>query len=465
MNEKKYIKAKQVNQVKIAFTKKLITPFAGVAALIGKFLEQLNFKAWVEANIGITETSPNAKGLYEKVLGQFLTILVGGSRFSHMEWWRNGEEILYECFGVKWLPRATSVLTRFWNKVSQPLANGLAVAARRLVLQLMEKDGVVEDNLNFDSTVLVRYGKQEGAKKGYNPKKRGRPSHHPLLAFLGNGYVVNVWNRSGDTASSEGILDFFKQTLKAVVAQFSIKRILCDSGFYHIDFIEYLEANRYSYIIAAPMIQLLQQRIWNIRKWSRVVRGIHVAEFYFEHQDEKWDTPRRYIVIRQEIGERPKAMGKQLSLFENMAESSQYRYSVLLTNDETASPEEIWRNYRPRANDENAIKDLKEGYGFSAFNTENFWATEAVMVMNALVFHNLVHYLNRNILSHRRPVSQLKTIRSKYLILPAQLGRDGGYHVLRIAVKDKRLRARLSFFLEQIARFVDELNCIAVETG
>jgi hypothetical protein len=465
MKQKKDIKAKQVNQVKIAFTKKLITPFAGIAALIGKFLEELNFKGWVEANIGISECSPNAKGLYTKVLGQFLTILVGGTRFSHMEWWRNGEEILYECFGVKWLPKATSVLTRFWNKVTQPLANGIAEAARKLVLQLMARDGIVEDNLNFDSTVLTRYGKQEGAKKGYNPKKQGRLSHHPLLAFLGSGYVVNVWNRSGDTASGSGILDFFKQTLKAVVGQFSIQRILCDSGFYRIDFIEYLEANGYVYIISAPMSRVLQQRIWKISQWIRVDQGLHVSEFYFEHEDEKWEGPRRYVVIRQKAGERPNARGKQLALFENMVESPQYRYSLLITNDEKASPEKVWRNYRPRANDENAIKDLKEGYGFAAFNTENFWATEAVMVMNALVFHNLIHYLNRKVLSHRGPVQQMKTIRSKYLILPAQLGNDGGYRVLRIAVKDKGLRARLVFFLEQITRFVDELNCIAVETG
>lgn len=37
----------------------------------------------------------------------------------------------------------------------------------------------------MDSTVVVRYGKrQAGAERGYNPKKRGRPSHHPLVAYV-----------------------------------------------------------------------------------------------------------------------------------------------------------------------------------------------------------------------------------------------------------------------------------------
>ena len=32
------------------------------------------------------------------------------------------------------------------------------------------------------TTVFERYGKQEGSLKGHNPRKHGRPSHHPLLA-------------------------------------------------------------------------------------------------------------------------------------------------------------------------------------------------------------------------------------------------------------------------------------------
>lgn len=38
--------------------------------------------------------------------------------------------------------------------------------------------------LVLDSTVVVHNGgKQAGAEIGYNPKKPGRPSHHPLLVL------------------------------------------------------------------------------------------------------------------------------------------------------------------------------------------------------------------------------------------------------------------------------------------
>ena len=55
----------------------------------------------------------------------------------------------------------------------------------------------ISDNFNFnyftldiDSSVMTRYGEQEGAKKGYNPTKKGRPSHHPLIAFIADVKLV-----------------------------------------------------------------------------------------------------------------------------------------------------------------------------------------------------------------------------------------------------------------------------------
>ena len=64
--------------------------------------------------------------------------------------------------------------------------------------------------LDLDSTVFERYGqRQEGALKGYNPRKPGRVSHHPLLAVLaGVNFILHGWLRSGNLqfgAWGEGI--------------------------------------------------------------------------------------------------------------------------------------------------------------------------------------------------------------------------------------------------------------------
>ena len=97
----------------------------------------------------------------------------------------------------------------------------------------------------------------------------------------------------------------------------------------------------------------------------------------------------------------------------------------MITDDSMLTPEEIWKHYRPRANDENVIKDLKEGYGFESFTVNNFWAPEAVLTMIAVVFHNLIIHLNRTILNLSRAHQQLKTLRHRYFTHPGQLGKDG----------------------------------------
>jgi hypothetical protein len=448
------------NQVKIEFTDKPITAWGGIAGLVSRYLHKIGFKEWVEESIPIEEKSNNGKGVYQKVLALFLTVLVGGQRFSHLSWWGHGVEAIYAGFGVKWLPAAASTLTRFWSKINrQVLSEAIGERCRQFTSQIITWEGISKDNLNLDSSVITRYGEQEGAKKGYNPKKRGRPSHHPLIAFIGSGYIVNLWNRSGNTHSAQSCVDFFAQTVNSL-GSLIIRRVLCDSGFYDIDFIKHLES-KYTYIIAVRIIEVLQSKSIHDVVLKKIDDGLEAGDFYFQHKDKKWDKPRRYIVIRQTVSKRPRATGKQLKLFE---EYSGYRYSLMITNDEESSPEEVWREYRPRANDENTIKNLKDGYGLAAFNFNNFWATESFMMLNAMVFHNLVHYLNRNILNKNSPKEQLKTIRPKWFIIPAQLGNAAGTTILRISVRNPKIRLRLEEFLDQICNISHCLNCIAVES-
>jgi hypothetical protein len=58
----------------------------------------------------------------------------------------------------------------------------------------------------LDSTVFERYGHQQGALRGPNPRKHGRPSHHPLLAVLAEvHFVLHGWLRSGNCGASPGV--------------------------------------------------------------------------------------------------------------------------------------------------------------------------------------------------------------------------------------------------------------------
>jgi hypothetical protein len=252
----------------------------------------------------------------------------------------------------------------------------------------------------------------------------------------------------------------------ALGRHFEVQHVLCDSGFYRIEFIEYLENRRYCYILSVPITQPIQREIAQVSTWERIEEGLEVGEFFFEHADVKWTRPRRYVVVRQHVQTRPEAPGKhgkQMMLFEEYEELGQYRYSVLITNDHDLAAVEVWRQYRPRANDENVIKDLKEGLGLGAFNVNSFWATEAILVATSLVCYNLLHYLDTQLLNRKQGTHQAKTIRHTWFILPGQLGNSGGRYRLRIAVKPGKVRAKLVRVLNEIQRLPYQLNCNAVQ--
>ena len=74
--------------------------------------------------------------------------------------------------------------------------------------------------LVVDSTVVVRYGRnQAAAEVGYNPKKRGRPSHHPLVAFIRDtGDCLGVRWRGADAHTAAGAAEWIEELVERLRA-------------------------------------------------------------------------------------------------------------------------------------------------------------------------------------------------------------------------------------------------------
>jgi hypothetical protein len=105
-------------------------------------------------------------------------------------------------------------------------------------------------------------------------------------------------------------------------ANFHSNRVLRDSEFYEINLIEYLEHRCLRYIIAVPISHTMQREILQVKQWHTVSKGVEVDEFRFQHHDPQWTKPRRYVVVRQSISKRPKALGKQPSLFKDFVDGA-----------------------------------------------------------------------------------------------------------------------------------------------
>jgi hypothetical protein len=85
--------------------------------------------------------------------------------------------------------------------------------------------------LDLDSTVMTRYGKPEGAAKGYNPSKPGRLSHYPLMAFVADTRMIaNCWLRPGNSASANNARAFLGSTLEHLSGK-KLGLVRADSGF------------------------------------------------------------------------------------------------------------------------------------------------------------------------------------------------------------------------------------------
>ena len=73
------------------------------------------------------------------------------------------------------------------------------------------------------------------SKKGYTLTKKGRPSHHLLMAFIADVKIVaNMWLRGGNTSSATNFLGFLEDTLSKLKNK-TVSLIRLDSGFFQSD--------------------------------------------------------------------------------------------------------------------------------------------------------------------------------------------------------------------------------------
>jgi len=116
-------------------------------------------------------TSNNAIPLAHTLTAFLLAVVTGASRFAHTDWLR-GDRALHAILGIKRFPGDDTVraffsefhsahIEAFWR----PLWSWL------LTLVVTPPEGF---HLDLDSMILCREGNEEGARKGYNPKRSGQ---------------------------------------------------------------------------------------------------------------------------------------------------------------------------------------------------------------------------------------------------------------------------------------------------
>jgi hypothetical protein len=390
----------------IAFTDKEITPWAGIL-LLKKMLDRMQFNDCLN-DLDIPVQGSNRGYSSHQLIKQFMTsVWCGANKFEHTEVTRQ-DAVLQQFWEFKRMAGHKS-FQRFFNKFDLAKNQRVFTSLYQWFFKNLQFDNFT---LDVDSTIHTRYGNQQGAKKGYNPKKPGRASHHPLMAFIADcKMVANFWLRSGDAYTSNNIEAFLDDTFEKLQGK-KIGLFRADSGFYDKKIFNYLESKTINYIVAVRFYAPVQQLIASHHVWMHIDDGIQIAESMY--QSPLWDKPRRIIMLRQHIPTRPKATGRSLKLFEEEGIYKQYRYSCFITNLDLP-PEQIWLLYRQRADAENRIKELKYDFGSDSFNQHNFYATEAALNF-VMMAYNIIS-LFRQVILGTKVHEQMKTLRYKYLLL------------------------------------------------
>ena len=238
--------------LELGFCDKNITPFGGMV-LMKKMMDHLGFPSLLKS---LTLPQPRSNRGYDptQLMIQFMmSVWCGANAYEQCEVTRF-DDVLRRIFNFKKMAGHRAI-SRFFGKFNQRTCNEVFDEAYRWFFSSLHINYVT---LDLDSTVMTRYGKQDGATKGYNPKKKGRSSHHPLMAFVADTEMVaNFWLRPGSTHSANNAEAFLENTLHKL-GNVKCSLVRADSGFSGNSFLQNLESKKQNYIIALPMKQPLQ---------------------------------------------------------------------------------------------------------------------------------------------------------------------------------------------------------------
>lgn len=441
-------------RVHLSVTEDALTPYGGLVPWAA-FTKHLGIAENLAADCPITRTSPNAAPVYDVIQSFMLTALTDGRRFSHVERLRE-DPTIPELFGLESVVSDDTV-RRFFASIDPVLgAEWIARQVQPLWRALPER--II---LDWDSTVLTKYGHQEGAEVGYNPTKPGRRSFHPLLAVVAGTRLCPVYRfRSGDTVSASQWLGAMADAQRWLGEQ-SVWLNRGDLGFGQDAVMTWHEEQpeRPHYLFKLKLSSRVRAALHAVPEtaWQGpAVKGAwQLAEG--EVQLTGWQRPRRVVFARKLQG---------LVASEKNGEFwalTKHEFAVYVTDLPTAyTCWQIQLLYRERADVENVFDELKNQWGFGGFSAKSR-ATSELAARLLLVVYNLWVLFVRFIEPKKH--TEAKRGRRWFLLIAARLVQSGRQKEVQISIRGgwaKQLRTGYTKLHEWISTTAPQLKRVVV---
>lgn len=407
----------------------------GGLILIRKLWDRLRVGEWIDER---TEQVPGRFRPSLMVEVWTVLLLYGGGVLDDLP--LLARRHLRRLFGWKRVPDPTT-FGRWLRRAGETLVPLLDRLLWKLVLSHWSAVGTPESvTLVLDSTVSVRYGeRQAGAERGYNPKKPGRPSHHPLLAFVQEtGDCLGVRWRPGNAHTAAGaeawLSDLVGRLREMGITDITVR---LDKGFFSRSMVQHLQALELDFLLKIPAHGWLRD---HQRPWHQSAKG---EDIFPGH--ELWTTSGSLWGVRLlSLQTRRPLEG------EGTLELDTYEVPLsahVLTNIEGIHALTAWRRYNQGAVIEQRIAELGQlSVGQTAIDDLE---GNALLWSLGMLAYQLLHTFRTTALSGSWRRAQPKRLRLWLFRLPAKITRHARKTYLQL-LNSEPARARLLVALRRL---------------
>jgi hypothetical protein len=432
---------KGLQTLRFSFDEPQLTHFGGLV-LIQRFCQRLQLRRRLQRSV----RAPHRHGDYrpaDLLLALLFAVIAGLRRLNKTDILQYNGAFL-SLLGLEQFPDQ-STLRRFLQRLSPQAIRQLVRLHDQLRRQLFAQPHPPSSLIfDLDAVVLTLYGQQAGARVGYNPRKKGRRSYHPLLCFeAGRQEFWHGSLRPGDAAANTGVIPFLSRCLAKVppsIARARI-RVRADAGYFSGKLIGWLENQGLRYVIVAREYRGIKAHA-QAAHFRKLAHGWEVAQFAYTPS--RWPRAHRFVVVRRPRPADP-TEAKQLTLFADR----RYVYTVLVTNLRL-QPWRVWQFYCPRATVEKNIRELLYDLPLGKIPSGD-WLANVAFFQLVLFAYDLAHWFKRLCLPPRYLYATLETVRTDLLVLPARLARRAGRNVLHLP-RDYHHRTTLVEAFKQASR-------------
>jgi hypothetical protein len=270
-------------------------------------------------------------------------------------------------------------VSRFLGNFSYKTTHMLREINFKDLKKLLRKKNLKSITIDIDSSVVNVEGHQEGAVKGFNPKKPGNRCYNIQFAFCDElkAYITGMV-RSGDTYTSNGAAEMIKEIM-AYLKDEGLEIIFrMDSGYFNDDILETIESFGCTYVIKGKEYPTLVAQVTDApvvfvtgeegRETTEITKALNT-----------WNKARRFVVSRILKDEKDRI---QMSFLEG----EEYDYFFFVTNTKLSS-EEVVSFYEKLGNCENYIKEAKYDMAVGHLLLQSFWANEAIFQLMMLAYN------------------------------------------------------------------------------